>query len=73
MECAANQDWAWNLILRWSISRSRTPPLGNGEPQPGSAAIVHCSRGHFTRKPVTTSVNTGDFVGVTRNTSRNLP
>ena len=30
-------------------------------------------RGHFTRYTVTTSVNTGDFVQLTRNMSRNMP
>jgi len=33
----------------------------------------YSSRGHFTRNTVTTSVNTGDFVHLTRNISRNMP
>jgi len=31
---------------------------------------VYTSRGHFTRKPVRTSVNTGDFDHLTRKITR---
>jgi hypothetical protein len=33
----------------------------------------HTSRGHFTRKPVRTSVNTGDFDHSTRKVTRKVP
>jgi hypothetical protein len=33
----------------------------------------HTSRGHLTRHTVTTSVNTGDFVHLTRNICRHMP
>jgi len=33
----------------------------------------YTSRGHFTRKPVRTSVNTGDFVHLTRKITRKEP
>ena len=34
---------------------------------------VYTSRGHLTRHTVTTSVNTGDFMHLTRHISRHMP
>ena len=60
---------------RSSIER-RLEPLGPGPKikskitiKMGKAGGTH-SRGHFTRKPVRTSVNTGDFDHLTRKITR---
>ena len=72
--CPTNR--AGYLALNWEKVKSGFKLI---RPEPkikikmGRVREVYTSRGYLTRHTVTSSVNTGDFVHLTRNISRHMP